>query len=216
MGTFLMLEEQGLGPRELRLIMETGSRSNAGAPPPRAAFSSKGLYYDAEDASSARALEDAEPAGGLADDGLLPEASRAGDRGARLAAVEAPARRPKPDGRARCSRPHGRRFARVPALPPPDRAAALAAVAAEVAACMKCGLSANRTTTVPGEGPLDPPCSSSGKARGRGGPDGPAVRRRRRPVPRHVADAHRAETRAVLHRQLREMPSAAEPRAASG
>jgi uracil-DNA glycosylase family 4 len=37
-----------------------------------------------------------------------------------------------------------------------DRLAALAAVAAEVAPCVKCGLSANRTMTVPGEGPLDP------------------------------------------------------------
>jgi uracil-DNA glycosylase family 4 len=38
----------------------------------------------------------------------------------------------------------------------PDRAATLAAVAAEVSACMKCSLSVNRTTTVPGEGTLDP------------------------------------------------------------
>ena len=37
-----------------------------------------------------------------------------------------------------------------------DRAAELAAVAAEVSACMKCALAVNRTTTVPGEGALDP------------------------------------------------------------
>ena len=37
-----------------------------------------------------------------------------------------------------------------------DRAAVLAAVAAEVSACMKCALAVNRTTTVPGEGALDP------------------------------------------------------------
>jgi len=37
-----------------------------------------------------------------------------------------------------------------------DRAAELAAVAAEVSACMKCGLAVNRTTTVPGEGALNP------------------------------------------------------------
>jgi uracil-DNA glycosylase len=36
-----------------------------------------------------------------------------------------------------------------------DRASELAAIGAEVASCVKCGLSAGRTTTVPGEGPLD-------------------------------------------------------------
>jgi uracil-DNA glycosylase len=49
---------------------------------------------------------------------------------------------------------------RAPAAPAPaaasGRAADIAAVAAEVAACMKCSLSVNRTMTVPGEGPLDP------------------------------------------------------------
>ena len=48
-----------------------------------------------------------------------------------------------------------------PIEPPPgsadqDRAAQLAAVAAEVSACMKCALAVSRTTTVPGEGALDP------------------------------------------------------------
>jgi uracil-DNA glycosylase family 4 len=37
-----------------------------------------------------------------------------------------------------------------------DRTGSLAAIAAEVASCVKCGLSANRNTTVPGEGSLDP------------------------------------------------------------
>jgi uracil-DNA glycosylase family 4 len=37
-----------------------------------------------------------------------------------------------------------------------DRPGLLAALTAEVAACVKCGLSANRNTTVPGEGSLDP------------------------------------------------------------
>jgi DNA polymerase len=37
-----------------------------------------------------------------------------------------------------------------------DRSVTLAALAAEVAACVKCGLSANRTIAVPGEGSLDP------------------------------------------------------------
>jgi uracil-DNA glycosylase family 4 len=44
----------------------------------------------------------------------------------------------------------------APEAPTPERGGALASVAAEVASCAKCGLSANRTLTVPGEGPLDP------------------------------------------------------------
>jgi uracil-DNA glycosylase len=38
----------------------------------------------------------------------------------------------------------------------PGPAAELAAIKAEVAACVKCGLSVGRTRTVPGEGPSDP------------------------------------------------------------
>jgi tRNA pseudouridine38-40 synthase len=41
MGTFLMLEEQGLGAREMRLIMETGSRGNAGSTAP-----ARGLFLE--------------------------------------------------------------------------------------------------------------------------------------------------------------------------
>ena len=37
-----------------------------------------------------------------------------------------------------------------------DRAGLLAALAEEVASCARCGLSANRNKTVPGEGSLDP------------------------------------------------------------
>ncbi len=37
-----------------------------------------------------------------------------------------------------------------------DRTGSLAAIGAEVASCVRCGLSANRNTTVPGEGSLDP------------------------------------------------------------
>jgi len=44
----------------------------------------------------------------------------------------------------------------APVTAPEDRAALLAEVAAAVASCTRCGLCANRTTTVPGEGPLDP------------------------------------------------------------
>jgi tRNA pseudouridine38-40 synthase len=47
-GTFLMLEEQGLGAREMRLIIESGSRSNAGGTaPPRGLFLER-VVYDAE------------------------------------------------------------------------------------------------------------------------------------------------------------------------
>jgi DNA polymerase len=42
----------------------------------------------------------------------------------------------------------------------------LAAIAAEVAPCVKCGLSANRTVTVPGEGALDPPVLFVGEGPG--------------------------------------------------
>ena len=50
--------------------------------------------------------------------------------------------------------------------PTGDRGASLAAVAAEIGACVKCGLSANRTMTVPGDGPLDPPVMFIGEAPG--------------------------------------------------
>jgi uracil-DNA glycosylase family 4 len=47
-----------------------------------------------------------------------------------------------------------------------DKAAVLAEVAAEVASCAKCGLSANRTVTVPGEGSLNPPVMFVGEGPG--------------------------------------------------
>jgi len=47
-----------------------------------------------------------------------------------------------------------------------DRPGALSAVAAEVSACVKCGLSAGRTTTVPGEGALDAPVMFVGEGPG--------------------------------------------------
>ena len=49
---------------------------------------------------------------------------------------------------------------------PTDRAGQLAAVASEVAQCVKCGLCNGRTTTVPGEGPLDPPVMFIGEGPG--------------------------------------------------
>ena len=47
-----------------------------------------------------------------------------------------------------------------------DRAALLAEVASAVASCTKCGLCANRSMTVPGEGPLDPPVLFIGEGPG--------------------------------------------------
>ena len=72
MGTYLMLDEQGLGPRELSLIMETGMRSNAGGTAPARGLFLERVDYDAEKAVPLHGLEDAEPAGRLADDGVLP------------------------------------------------------------------------------------------------------------------------------------------------
>jgi tRNA pseudouridine38-40 synthase len=48
-GTLLMLEEQGLGAREMRLIMETGSRSNAGGTAPAHGLFLERVVYDSED-----------------------------------------------------------------------------------------------------------------------------------------------------------------------
>ncbi|MGA2381044.1 MAG: uracil-DNA glycosylase [Spirochaetia bacterium] len=47
-----------------------------------------------------------------------------------------------------------------------DSSVVLSAIAAEVASCVKCGLSANRTVTVPGEGALDPPVLFVGEGPG--------------------------------------------------
>jgi DNA polymerase len=47
-----------------------------------------------------------------------------------------------------------------------ERSTILSAIAAEVAACMKCGLSTNRTVTVPGEGAMDPPVLFVGEGPG--------------------------------------------------
>jgi DNA polymerase len=47
-----------------------------------------------------------------------------------------------------------------------DRFAGLAAAAAEIAACARCGLSVNRNVVVPGEGALDPPVLFVGEGPG--------------------------------------------------
>ncbi|MFI5367861.1 MAG: tRNA pseudouridine(38-40) synthase TruA [Spirochaetia bacterium] len=48
-GTFLMLEEQEVGAREMRLIIESGSRSNAGGTAPAKGLFLERVVYDAED-----------------------------------------------------------------------------------------------------------------------------------------------------------------------
>ena len=75
MGTLLMLEEQGSGARELRLIMAAGARSNAGGTAPARGLFLERVVYDAGCTVAENLLEDAEPPGGLADDGLFPETS---------------------------------------------------------------------------------------------------------------------------------------------
>ena len=47
-GTFLMLEEQGLGARELRVIMDAGRRSNAGGTAPAHGLFLERVVYDSE------------------------------------------------------------------------------------------------------------------------------------------------------------------------
>jgi tRNA pseudouridine38-40 synthase len=70
MGTFLMLEEQGLGPRELRLIMEAGSRANAGGTAPARGLFLEKVVYDAQRLEEC--LEECSSAAGLAGNRLLP------------------------------------------------------------------------------------------------------------------------------------------------
>jgi tRNA pseudouridine38-40 synthase len=72
MGTFFMLDEQGLGARELALIMETGMRSNAGGTAPARGLFLERVDYDAEESVPLGDLEDTEPAGRLADERVLP------------------------------------------------------------------------------------------------------------------------------------------------
>jgi tRNA pseudouridine38-40 synthase len=72
MGTFLMLDEQGLGARELALIMEAGMRSNAGGTAPARGLFLERVDYDAEASVPLDHLEGAEPAGRLADGRVLP------------------------------------------------------------------------------------------------------------------------------------------------
>jgi tRNA pseudouridine38-40 synthase len=72
MGTLLMLEEQGLGPRELALIMETGSRANAGGTAPARGLFLERVVYDVEQLITQDTVEGPPSPGGLAGDGLCP------------------------------------------------------------------------------------------------------------------------------------------------
>ena len=73
-GTLFVLEEQGLGARELRLVMDAGSRSNAGATAPAKGLFLERVVYDAGCAVVEEPLENDESPGGLAGDGFFPEA----------------------------------------------------------------------------------------------------------------------------------------------
>jgi len=75
MGTFLMLEEQGLGERELALIMATGVRSNAGGTAPARGLFLERVDYDSQGTIAEGDVEEPEPARGLGDDGVLPSPS---------------------------------------------------------------------------------------------------------------------------------------------
>jgi tRNA pseudouridine38-40 synthase len=72
MGTFFMLEEQGRGAGDLRLIMEAGVRSNAGGTAPARGLFLERVVYDVEGTSSEEPPGDDESPGGLGDDGILP------------------------------------------------------------------------------------------------------------------------------------------------
>lgn len=78
MGTVFSLEEQAMGARELRLIMEAGSRANAGATAPARGLFLERVVYDPGRDVEEELVEEAEPAGGLADNGLFRSPPGAG------------------------------------------------------------------------------------------------------------------------------------------
>jgi tRNA pseudouridine38-40 synthase len=75
MGTLFLLEEQGMGARELGLIMDAGSRANAGATAPAKGLFLERVVYDPGSAVEEEPVEEPEPPGGLAGNGLFPTAS---------------------------------------------------------------------------------------------------------------------------------------------
>jgi tRNA pseudouridine38-40 synthase len=72
MGTFLMLEEQGLGAGDLRRIIESGMRSNAGATAPARGLFLERVFYEEVNGIPAGSLESAERAPGLREHGVFP------------------------------------------------------------------------------------------------------------------------------------------------
>ena len=74
MGTLFLLEEQGMGARELRLVMEAGSRANAGATAPARGLFLERVVYDPGCTVDEEPVAEAEPPGGLAGHGVLPPA----------------------------------------------------------------------------------------------------------------------------------------------
>lgn len=70
-GTFLMLEEQGLGAPELRRIIDSGSRANAGGTAPARGLFLERVIYDEENGIPAEALEGSEPSARLREHGIF-------------------------------------------------------------------------------------------------------------------------------------------------
>jgi len=80
-GTFLSLEEQGLGAPELRRVIESGHRSNAGGTAPARGLFLERVLYEQEQGFSAESLESAERDPGLRELGVFPQPARTGDNG---------------------------------------------------------------------------------------------------------------------------------------
>ncbi|HUI71964.1 MAG TPA: tRNA pseudouridine(38-40) synthase TruA [Spirochaetia bacterium] len=74
-GTFLMLEEQGLGAPELRRIIDSCHRANAGGTAPARGLFLERVMYEEANGIPAQSLESAEPGAGLRELGVLPEAT---------------------------------------------------------------------------------------------------------------------------------------------
>jgi tRNA pseudouridine38-40 synthase len=72
MGTFFMLEEQGLGAADLGRIIESGYRANAGATAPAHGLFLERVFYEEIDGIHTASVEGAEPGSGLPEHGLFP------------------------------------------------------------------------------------------------------------------------------------------------
>ena len=94
-----------------------------------------------------------------------PAPTSAANAGPTQRAGVEPASAPSPTALARALTP-APAVAPAPAETPAARLALLQAIASEVSGCTRCALSANRKTTVPGEGSLDPPVLFIGEGPG--------------------------------------------------